>query len=203
MRELRLVPAAGSAKGAFLVPTSVTDEKLHEQGRERGLTAAQLAKLDLVPGSRPDRLRRAREAGVPIGSGSELPGHRQGRAVPQAPDISRAGHTSARLGYLLHEPVTTSMASATRQACTPARPPPRSTTTTTSGPAFSPRLWPSALPATPASASRTRVASLLNPATGARKDLARTPDTRAGIPPHSSPPLSQLDKPATQRNVCQ
>jgi imidazolonepropionase-like amidohydrolase len=63
-----------AASGTFLVPTFVTYEKLHEQGRERGLTAAQLAKLDLVLGSGLDALRRARDAGVRIGSGSDLLG---------------------------------------------------------------------------------------------------------------------------------
>jgi len=63
-----------AAKGTFLVPTFVTYEKLHEEGRERGLTDAQLAKLDLVLGSGLDGLRRARQAGVPIGSGSDLLG---------------------------------------------------------------------------------------------------------------------------------
>ena len=63
-----------AAEGTFLVPTFVTYEKLHEQGRERGLTAGQLAKLDLVLGSGLDGLRRAREAGVRIGSGSDLLG---------------------------------------------------------------------------------------------------------------------------------
>ncbi len=63
-----------AAKGTFLVPTFVTYEKLHEQGRERGLTAAQLAKLDLVLGQGLDGLRRARAAGVRIGSGSDLLG---------------------------------------------------------------------------------------------------------------------------------
>ncbi len=63
-----------AASGTFLVPTFVTYEKLHEQGRERGLTAAQLAKLDLVLGRGLDGLRRARDAGVRIGSGSDLLG---------------------------------------------------------------------------------------------------------------------------------
>ena len=63
-----------AAKGAFLVPTFVTYEKLHEHGREHGLTAAQLAKLDLVLGSGLDGLRRAHSAGVRIGSGSDLLG---------------------------------------------------------------------------------------------------------------------------------
>jgi hypothetical protein len=57
-------PKLMAAKGTFLAPTFVTYEKLHEQGRERGLTAAQLAKLDLVlgngPGSRGRRADRIR-----------------------------------------------------------------------------------------------------------------------------------------------
>ncbi len=63
-----------AAHGTFLVPTFVTYEKLHEYGREGGLTAAQLAKLDLVLGSGLDGLRRAHKAGVRIGSGSDLLG---------------------------------------------------------------------------------------------------------------------------------
>jgi imidazolonepropionase-like amidohydrolase len=63
-----------AATGAFLVPTFVTYEKLHEHGREHGLTASQLAKLDLVLGSGLDGLRRAHSAGVQIGSGSDLLG---------------------------------------------------------------------------------------------------------------------------------
>jgi len=63
-----------AAKGTFLVPTFVTYEKLHEEGRERGLATAQLTKLDLVPGSGLDALGRARDAGVRIGCGSDLLG---------------------------------------------------------------------------------------------------------------------------------
>jgi imidazolonepropionase-like amidohydrolase len=63
-----------ATRGTFLVPTFVTYEKLHEYGRERGLTAAQLAKLDLVLGSGLDGLRRAQQAGVRIASGSDLLG---------------------------------------------------------------------------------------------------------------------------------
>jgi imidazolonepropionase-like amidohydrolase len=63
-----------AARGTFLVPTFVTYEKLHEHGRERGMTEAQLAKLDLVLGSGLDGLRRAHQAGVRIGSGSDLLG---------------------------------------------------------------------------------------------------------------------------------
>ena len=46
---------------------------------------------------------------------------------------------------------------AASSALTTARPPPRSTTTTTSSLASSPHPWPSAHPATPASASPTRL----------------------------------------------
>jgi imidazolonepropionase-like amidohydrolase len=63
-----------AARGTFLVPTFVTYEKLHEYGRERGLTTAQLGKLDLVLGSGLEGLRRAQAAGVRIGSGSDLLG---------------------------------------------------------------------------------------------------------------------------------
>jgi imidazolonepropionase-like amidohydrolase len=63
-----------AARGTYLVPTFVTYEKLHEFGRERGLTAAQLAKLDRVLGSGLDVLRRAHQAGVRIASGSDLLG---------------------------------------------------------------------------------------------------------------------------------
>ncbi|MGB6454274.1 MAG: amidohydrolase family protein [Streptosporangiaceae bacterium] len=63
-----------AARGTFLVPTFVTYEKLSEHGRERGLTAAQLAKLDVVLGSGLEGLRRAHQAGVRIASGSDLLG---------------------------------------------------------------------------------------------------------------------------------
>jgi imidazolonepropionase-like amidohydrolase len=63
-----------AAEGTFLVPTFVTYEKLYEHGRERGLTTAQLAKLDVVLGSGLQGLRRAHDAGVRIGSGSDLLG---------------------------------------------------------------------------------------------------------------------------------
>lgn len=56
------------------MPTFVTYEKLSEYGRERGLTAAQLAKLDVVLGSGLEGLRRAHQAGVRIASGSDLLG---------------------------------------------------------------------------------------------------------------------------------
>jgi len=63
-----------AAHGSYLVPTFVTYEKLHEHGGERGLTKAQLAKLDLVLGSGLEGLGKAQRAGVSIGSGSDLLG---------------------------------------------------------------------------------------------------------------------------------
>jgi hypothetical protein len=53
---------------------------------------------------------------------------------------------------------------ATSSALTTVRPPPRSTTTTTNSPASSPHHWPSAHPATPASASPTRDDCRIHPA---------------------------------------
>ncbi len=60
--------------GTFLVPTFVTYEKMHEQGRERGMTKAQLTKLELVLENGLEGLRHALRAGVPIASGSDLLG---------------------------------------------------------------------------------------------------------------------------------
>jgi len=117
-----------AAKGTFLVPTFVTYEKLHEHGRERGLAAAQLAKLDLVLAIKasvlgahqdPDRHHqdqrraarhrgrdgnhRSRKAGRPArgrrrsagrhrraAASGQPDGDRQGRPVPQAPDLGRS-----------------------------------------------------------------------------------------------------------------
>jgi imidazolonepropionase-like amidohydrolase len=63
-----------AGRGTFLVPTFVTYEKLHEEGREQGLSADQLAKLDGVLGRGLEGLRIAQRAGVRIGSGSDLLG---------------------------------------------------------------------------------------------------------------------------------
>jgi imidazolonepropionase-like amidohydrolase len=60
--------------GTFLVPTFVAYEKLYEEGREHGFSAEKLAKLDTVLGAGLDGLRHARDAGVRIGSGSDLLG---------------------------------------------------------------------------------------------------------------------------------
>lgn len=60
--------------GAYLVPTFVTYEKLYEEGREFGFSAEKLAKLDTVLGAGLEGLRRAVDAGVRIGSGSDLLG---------------------------------------------------------------------------------------------------------------------------------
>lgn len=61
-------------KGTYLVPTFVAYEKLYEEGKEHGFAADKLAKLDLVLGAGLDGLRRARDAGVRIASGSDLLG---------------------------------------------------------------------------------------------------------------------------------
>lgn len=63
-----------AGRGTFLVPTFVAYEKLHEEGREQGLSADQLAKLDGVLGRGLEGLRIAQKAGVRIGSGSDLLG---------------------------------------------------------------------------------------------------------------------------------
>lgn len=61
-------------RGAFLVPTFVTYEKLFEEGREHGLAQVSLDKLDAVLGVGLDGLQLAVDAGVRIGSGSDLLG---------------------------------------------------------------------------------------------------------------------------------
>ncbi|HVT67917.1 MAG TPA: amidohydrolase family protein [Trebonia sp.] len=61
-------------RGTYLVPTFVAYEKLHEEGKEQGFAPQKLKKLDLVLGAALDSLRHAAEAGVKIGSGSDLLG---------------------------------------------------------------------------------------------------------------------------------
>jgi imidazolonepropionase-like amidohydrolase len=63
-----------AARGTYLVPTFVTYEKLYEEGKERGFAPEKLDKLDTVLGAGLDGLRHAVEAGVQIGSGSDLLG---------------------------------------------------------------------------------------------------------------------------------
>ncbi|HEX8006229.1 MAG TPA: amidohydrolase family protein, partial [Trebonia sp.] len=61
-------------RGAYLVPTFVTYEKLHEEGRQHGFSPEKLKKLDAVLGAGLDGLRHAVSAGVKMGSGSDLLG---------------------------------------------------------------------------------------------------------------------------------
>lgn len=61
-------------QGTYLVPTFAAYEKLYEQGREQGFAAEKLSKLDRVLGEGLDSLQRAVDAGVQIGSGSDLLG---------------------------------------------------------------------------------------------------------------------------------
>ena len=60
--------------GVYLVPTFVAYEKLYEEGRQLGFSPEKLAKLDTVLGAGVDGLRAAVDAGVRIGSGSDLLG---------------------------------------------------------------------------------------------------------------------------------
>jgi len=57
---------------AWLVPTLATYELLGTRGRDLGYDAAQVDKIDVVRASALDALRLAVEAGVRIGSGSDL-----------------------------------------------------------------------------------------------------------------------------------
>ena len=61
-------------RGTFLVPTFVTYEKLYEEGRNLGFPQVSLSKLDAVLGAGLDGMQRAADAGVRIGSGSDLLG---------------------------------------------------------------------------------------------------------------------------------
>jgi imidazolonepropionase-like amidohydrolase len=61
-------------RGTYLVPTFVAYEKLHEEGRQHGFAPDKLDKLDRVLGEGLDSLKRAKDAGVAIGSGSDLLG---------------------------------------------------------------------------------------------------------------------------------
>lgn len=63
-----------ASAGAYLVPTFVAYEKLYEEGKAHGFAPEKLAKLDLVLGVGLDSLRLALDAGVRIGSGSDLLG---------------------------------------------------------------------------------------------------------------------------------
>ncbi len=60
--------------GTFLVPTLVTYEKLHDEGSRHGIGSEHLDKLAEVIDAGLESLRMARDAGVPIASGSDLLG---------------------------------------------------------------------------------------------------------------------------------
>jgi imidazolonepropionase-like amidohydrolase len=67
--------ARGMAKeGAFLVPTLVTYEVLSERGEALGMASSSVEKIRYVGASGEDSIRIAMEAGVRIGSGSDLLG---------------------------------------------------------------------------------------------------------------------------------
>ena len=61
-------------EGAFLVPTLVTYEVLSERGERLGMAKASVEKIRYVGASGEDSIRIAMEAGVRIGSGSDLLG---------------------------------------------------------------------------------------------------------------------------------
>jgi len=61
-------------RGTYLVPTFVTYEKLYEEGKALGFPADSLAKLETVLGVGLDGMQHALDAGVRIGSGSDLLG---------------------------------------------------------------------------------------------------------------------------------
>src|SRR3989449_4830672 len=61
-------------EGAFLVPTLITYELLSERGEKLGMAKASVEKIRYVGASGEDAIRLAIEAGVRIGSGSDLLG---------------------------------------------------------------------------------------------------------------------------------
>jgi len=63
-----------AAEGAFLVPTLVTYEVLSERGEQLGMATSSVEKIRYVGASGEESVRIAMEAGVRIGSGSDLLG---------------------------------------------------------------------------------------------------------------------------------
>jgi imidazolonepropionase-like amidohydrolase len=63
-----------AAEGAFLVPTLVTYQVLSERGEELGMAKSSVEKIRYVGASGEDSIRIAMDAGVRIGSGSDLLG---------------------------------------------------------------------------------------------------------------------------------
>ncbi|WP_448719359.1 amidohydrolase family protein [Microbacterium natoriense] len=92
---------------AFLVPTIITYEAMHEVGEASGLSAGSLKKLDEVRTAAVDALERAHRAGVNLVYGSDLLGGLQtrqldeftirGRVQPSLDVIRSATSTAARL----------------------------------------------------------------------------------------------------------
>lgn len=71
-----------AAAGTFLVPTIATYELLARDGADMGMPANQVDKIRVVLEKAYDGLRLARDAGVRIGSGSDLLGrHQPARAL--------------------------------------------------------------------------------------------------------------------------
>jgi imidazolonepropionase-like amidohydrolase len=64
--------AAIKARGAWLVPTLVTYEMIDRAGEAQGVPEGMLRKIRQAKARGEEALRIAREAGVPIGSGSDL-----------------------------------------------------------------------------------------------------------------------------------
>lgn len=63
-----------AARGVYLVPTLITYQKLHEEGTSLGIPSDNLDKLVRVLDAGLESIRLARDAGVAIGSGSDLLG---------------------------------------------------------------------------------------------------------------------------------
>ncbi len=61
--------------GAFLVPTLATYDSLSREGKALGWLDSMLDKLAMVKGEGINAIRIARDAGVPVGFGTDLLGH--------------------------------------------------------------------------------------------------------------------------------
>lgn len=100
-------------RGVYLVPTLVTYQKLHEEGAISGIPADNLDKLGRVLDAGLESIRIARDAGVAIGSGSDLLGpmrRHQGQEIGlQAQVLGAKGaivaatRTNAQLLGVAHE----------------------------------------------------------------------------------------------------
>ncbi|HXF51303.1 MAG TPA: amidohydrolase family protein [Dehalococcoidia bacterium] len=70
-------------EGAFLVPTLIVFEALSRHGAELGLSRYSLEKIERVKATGAQAVRLAAEAGVRIGSGSDLLGHTMARKAEE------------------------------------------------------------------------------------------------------------------------